>query len=153
MCKSKILGTQINIKTTSYWHHVRQSDVNLTSDRRIWCQYEVVLTPFWLIGNTNQHQNEIILTSCASCVLWIFISFLYAHACICAFNSEHILWVPVSGWTIIMMLPPKNIRPLSYENSPIYISYALYPGILLIICFDPSYLDLIRSRPVLYEVP
>ena len=29
--------------TETYWHYVRQFDVGLKSDRRIWCHYDVVL--------------------------------------------------------------------------------------------------------------
>ena len=43
-CSKILLATIVIIKTTSYWHHVRQSDVNLNSGRRTWCQYDVVLT-------------------------------------------------------------------------------------------------------------
>ena len=42
LSRSKILRTNIDIKTTSYWHHVSRSDV--MSDGRTWCQYDVVLT-------------------------------------------------------------------------------------------------------------
>ena len=53
------LCTQSNtsIKTTSYWHHGRRSDLRLTPDWRTWCQYDVVLTLY---------QNGIIFTSCVS---------------------------------------------------------------------------------------
>ena len=40
----KLLHTTINIKTTTYWHHVRWPEVHRTSDRRTWCQYDVVLS-------------------------------------------------------------------------------------------------------------
>ena len=53
------LCTQSNtsIKTTSYWHHGRRSDLRLTPDWRTWCQYDVVLTLY---------QNGIVFTSCVS---------------------------------------------------------------------------------------
>ena len=42
VCSSKILLTKFNIKTTSYWHHVHR--FNVRSNRRTWCQYDVILT-------------------------------------------------------------------------------------------------------------
>ena len=43
VCSCKILSTNIGIKTTSYWHHVRRFNSRLTSGWRTWCQYDVVL--------------------------------------------------------------------------------------------------------------
>ena len=37
------LVKEVSVKTMSYWHHVRRSNIRLTSDRRWWYQYDVVL--------------------------------------------------------------------------------------------------------------
>ena len=52
------LGILPNIfrdKTTSYWHHVRRSDVWWTSGQRTWCQYVVVLMLIVVWSNFKQN--------------------------------------------------------------------------------------------------
>ena len=47
MSRSKILLTTIvtiNIKTTSYWHHVRPMDVGSTHMMSIWCRFDLGFT-------------------------------------------------------------------------------------------------------------
>ena len=134
---STILLTTINIKTTSYWHHVRRPEFRLTSDWRTWCQYDVDLMLTMVVSRIlEQLYHQMLLHGVhGSSVLAVFLLTLFIlrqswvvddiQTEISQFPQAHI-WCLYALYTVISWSMLIEITNYAYEINSYYKIFHLH---------------------------